>query len=49
VHGIDSTDVEHFDPSKKGADDYFNYYATLRSANERKSTKYAIYVGADFF
>jgi hypothetical protein len=48
-HGIDSTDVEHFDPSKKGNDNYFNYYTTLRSANERKSSKYEMYSASNFF
>jgi hypothetical protein len=47
--GRDSTEVEHFDPSKKDADNYFNYYATLRSANERKIAKYKVYKGAQFF
>lgn len=34
----DSYDVEHFDPRLKGtgADDYYNYYCTLHTANQRK-------------
>jgi len=47
--GIDSTDVEHFNPSLKGEDNYFNYYTTLRSANERKTRKYTLYSDSDFF
>ncbi len=47
--GRDSIDVEHFNPSKKDSDNYFNYYATLRSANERKIAKYRIYKGSAFF
>lgn len=49
THGMDSIDVEHFDPSKKNNDDYFNYYAVLRSANERKIRKYRIYANSPFF
>jgi hypothetical protein len=40
ISGIDSTEVEHFNPSKKENDDYFNYYTTLRYANENKISKY---------
>jgi len=49
VQGIDSVEVEHFNPSKKDNDDYLNYYATLRSANERKISKYQEYQESPFF
>jgi hypothetical protein len=49
ISGIDSAEVEHFDPSKKNNDDYFNYYTTLRFANERKMGKYKEHIGSDFF
>lgn len=49
IQSNDSTEVEHFNPSKKDADNYFNYYTTLRSANERKISKYNIYKDAAFF
>jgi len=49
ISGIDSTEVEHFDPTKKNDDDYYNYYTTLRFANERKITKYKEYSHSDFF
>jgi hypothetical protein len=49
IQGTDSTEVEHFDPSKKDDDNYFNYYTTLRSANERKIGKYQLYKEAAFF
>ena len=47
--GIDTSEVEHFNPSLKYNDDYFNYYTTLRSANERKIRKYKEYQNALFF
>lgn len=47
--GRDSIDVEHFNPSKKDNDNYFNYYATLHSANGRKIAKYKIYKESAFF
>jgi hypothetical protein len=49
IQGTDSTEIEHFDPSKKDDDNYFNYYTTLRSANERKIGKYKLYSEAAFF
>ncbi len=49
ISGIDSTEVEHFDPPKKDNDDYYNYYTTLRYANERKIAKYNEYSHSDFF
>lgn len=33
VQELDSVEVEHFNSSKKYADDYFNYYAVLRKPN----------------
>jgi len=41
--------VEHFDRTKKGSDDYFNYYAVLQNANLRKTGKEKKYAGAPFF
>jgi hypothetical protein len=32
----DSPEVEHFNPELKYRDDYFNYYAVSRNANQRK-------------
>ena len=46
---IDSTEVEHFNPSIKDNDDYYNYYTTLRYANEQKISKYELYKDSDFF
>lgn len=48
---LDSVDVEHFDDRLKGtsADGYYNYYATLHSANKRKRRKTAKHRGASFF
>jgi len=43
-------DVEHFDPAKKHTgDDYYNYYAVLHTANQRKRKKEGQYRGASFF
>ncbi|MEZ4827920.1 MAG: hypothetical protein R3C61_16795 [Bacteroidia bacterium] len=44
---MDSVDVEHFDSSLKYEDDYFNYYAVLRKANQYKKDEK--YKGASFF
>ncbi len=49
IQGNDSTEVEHFNPSLKENDDYFNYYSVLRSANVRKIEKYKIYKDCPFF
>ncbi len=49
INRLDSVDVEHFDSTKKGDDDYFNYYATLHEANFRKIKKAAEHEGAAFF
>ncbi|MDD5306575.1 MAG: hypothetical protein PHU25_04565 [Deltaproteobacteria bacterium] len=49
VDGLDSVDVEHFDKTKKGDDDYFNYYAVLHGANLRKRGKEERHAGAAFF
>ena len=46
---IDSTEVEHFNPSIKDKDDYYNYYTTLRYANEQKISKYELYKNSDIF
>lgn len=45
--GLDSSEVEHFDASKKYADDYYNYYAVIRKANLYKKDEQ--YIGASFF
>lgn len=44
---LDSSEVEHFDSSKKYSDDYYNYYAVIRKANLYKKDEQ--YVGASFF
>ena len=44
IQGNDSTEVEHFNPSLKESDDYYNYYAAVTTAN-----KYKKYKGASFF
>ena len=49
VSGLDSVDVEHFDKTKKGDDDYFNYYAVLHEANMRKRRKEKKHEDASFF
>lgn len=49
VVGLDSTEVEHLNSSKKYADDYYNYYVVLRKANEYKLKKDNHYRGAQFF
>ena len=36
ITGLDSVEVEHFNASIKYNDDYFNYYAVIRSANSGK-------------
>ena len=46
---IDSPEIEHFNPSIKDTDNYYNYYTTLRYANEQKISKYPIYKDSDFF
>ena len=45
----DSVDVEHFDPRLKNTtdDDYWNYYAVLHHANQRKRRKERRYVDVD--
>lgn len=49
ISKIDSTEVEHFNPSLKGQDNYYNYYTTLRYANEQKISKYNFYKHCTFF
>jgi hypothetical protein len=49
VSKIDSTEVEYFNPSIKNEDDYYNYYTTLRYANEQKISKYETYKNSNFF
>jgi hypothetical protein len=46
---IDSVEVEHFNPSIKYKDDYYNYYTTLRYANERKIGMEKKFDGFEFF
>lgn len=49
ISKIDSTEVEHFNPSIKDNDNYYNYYTTLRYANEQKISKYESYKNSSFF
>lgn len=49
IEELDSVEVEHFDSSKKYADDYFNYYAVLRWANNQKADEKYQKKGASFF
>ena len=49
IQSLDSTEVEHFNSSLKYADDYYNYYAVIRKANEYKIAKDNTYRGAGFF
>ncbi len=44
-----SPEVEHFNPRNKYADDYYNYYVVLRSANLQKKRKEKKYLDATFF
>ena len=38
---LDSVEIEHFNPSLKDNDNYFNYYAVVRIANQyKKDSKY---------
>ncbi len=48
VQGLDSTEVEHFNSAIKYWDDYYNYYAVLRKANEYKIKKDNTYRNAGF-
>ncbi len=36
---LHTVEVEHFTSSKKGHDDYYNYYAVIRDANARKMVR----------
>jgi len=47
IQELDACEVEHFDASKKYNDNYLNYYAVIRKANQYK--KDAQYAGASFF
>lgn len=49
ITSTSSDDVEHFDRTKKGDDDYFNYYATTHRANKEKSKKDNRFAGSSFF
>jgi len=49
VQGLDATEVEHFNSAIKYADDYYNYYAVLRKANEYKIKKDKSHKNATFF
>lgn len=44
---LDSVEVEHFNPSLKYHDNYYNYYAVVRNANLYKQDEK--YVGAAYF
>jgi hypothetical protein len=46
IKHTDSPEVEHLDASKKYNDDYYNYYAVIRWANQSKNDKK--YVGYSF-
>ena len=47
--GLDSAEIEHFNRLLKKADNYYNYYAVVRSVNTHKSKKDRQYKGASFF
>jgi hypothetical protein len=47
IKHTDSPEVEHFDASKKDSDNYYNYYAVIRWANQAKEDEK--YVGNSFF
>lgn len=47
LQGLDSSEVEHFDSSVKYSDDYYNYYAVTRAANQYKKDE--DYIGSSFF
>ena len=51
ISNLDSVEVEHFDPKLKGHDDYYNYYAVIRCANQKKTAKERKkrFSGAPFF
>lgn len=49
IQGLDATEVEHFNSALKYADDYYNYYAVVRKANEYKIKKDALYRDKSFF
>jgi hypothetical protein len=47
INKTDSPEVEHFDASKKYSDNYYNYYAVIRWANQAKDDEK--YKGNPFF
>lgn len=49
IEGLDSEEVEHFNPALKGNDDYFNYYAAVRDCNLHNKKTYSKYKTASFF
>jgi hypothetical protein len=49
IEGLDSVEVEHFNPSLKGDDNYYNYYAALRDCNMHNKKMYSTYRNASFF
>jgi hypothetical protein len=49
IAGLDSVEVEHFNPAIKGNDDYFNYYAALRDCNAHNKKEYESFKHAAFF
>jgi len=49
IEELDAVEVEHFNPSLKGNDDYFNYYTALRECNANNKKMYPVYQGSSFF
>ena len=52
IQELDSSEVEHFNSIIKFADDYYNYYAVIRKANQyKKDEKYkdAVFFHSLFF
>jgi hypothetical protein len=47
IEELDASEVEHFNSSIKYKDDYFNYYAVLRQANQYKKDN--AYIDSKFF
>lgn len=49
IDDLDTVEIEHFNPDKKGNDDYYNYYAALRSCNAHNKRVYPDFKGSTFF
>ncbi len=49
IEELDSVEIEHFNPALKGNDNYFNYYAALRSCNAHNKKAYLDYRNSSFF